>query len=240
MTNLMREHVTEPSRIHYVITRGGEAPNVIPAFAEVFYYVRHPEPEEVKAMFKRLVLAAEGAAMGTETRMEYEVIHGCYNVLPNLELAQRMHVNLVKVGGVDYSETEMQFAQEIFQTLNRPEINLTQAATITPFLDDIPVYPASTDVGDVSWAAPTAGLRTATWVPGTSAHSWQAVACGGTPIGHKGMLVAAKTIALTAVELMLHPEVCEAAKAEMLERQGDNFNYQPMIGDREPPLDYRN
>lgn len=240
MTNLMREHVTEPSRIHYVITRGGEAPNVIPAFAEVFYYVRHPEPEEVKAMFKRLVLAAEGAAMGTETRMEYEVIHGCYNVLPNLVLAQRMHANLVKVGGVNYSEADLQFATEIHQTLNRSDTQIEDAATIVPFDDHIKVHPASTDVGDVSWAAPTAGLRTATWVPGTSAHSWQAVACGGTPIGHKGMLVAAKTIALTAIELMQHPELCEKAKVEMLERQGVDFNYQPMIGDREPPLDYRN
>jgi aminobenzoyl-glutamate utilization protein B len=146
----------------------------------------------------------------------------------------------VKVGGVNYDEADQQFAKEIYGTLDRPDVQLSQAADIVPFDGNIQVYPASTDVGDVSWAAPTVGLRTATWVPGTSAHSWQAVAAGGTSIGYKGMLVAAKTITLTAVELMQHPEICEEAKVELKERQGKDFIYQSLLGDREPPLDYRN
>lgn len=240
MTNLMREHVTEPSRIHYVITRGGEAPNVVPAFAEAFYYVRHPDRAEVKSMFERLVLAAEGAALGTETRMEYELIHGSFNVLPNIVLAERMHANLQKIGGVDYTPAETQFAEEIMLTLNRPEIKITQAQTILAFDPSIQVYPASTDVGDVSWAAPTTGLRTATWVPGTSAHSWQAVAAGGTDIGHKGMLVAAKTITLTAVELFQDPSIISEARSEWQAQRGEGFQYEALLGDRQPPLDYRN
>jgi aminobenzoyl-glutamate utilization protein B len=94
-------------------------------------------------------------------------------------------------------------------------------------------------VADVSWVVPTAGLRTATWVPGTAAHSWQAVAAGGTSIGTKGMLVAAKTLALTAVEIFTNPDIVEAASAEYAERVGPDFVYTPLLGDRDPPLDYR-
>ncbi len=239
MVNLMREHVSEKTRIHYVITRGGEAPNVVPAFAEAFYYVRHPDRAEVKRLFERLVLAAEGAAKGTETQMEYEIIHGSYNLMPNKTLAELMHQNLERVGGVVYTDQEKNFADSILQTLNRPGITLDQAERIQPFNPSPGVYPASTDVGDVSWVAPTTGLRTATWVPGTSAHSWQAVAAGGMSIGKKGMIVAAKTISLTAMDLFRAPEICERAKAELQERTGADFQYEALLGDREPPLDYR-
>ena len=97
----------------------------------------------------------------------------------------------------------------------------------------------STDVGDVSWVVPTTGLRTATWVPGTTAHSWQAIAAGGTSIGIKGMQVAAKTLALTAMDLFRNVELINKAKKELLERRGKDFQYKALLGDREPPLDYR-
>ena len=240
MVNLMREHTTEPTRIHYVITKGGEAPNVIPAFAEVFYYVRHPDREEVRDLFNRLINAAEGAALGTDTRMEYELIHGSYNVLPNVTLARIMHNNLTKVGGVKYDPEEATFAEQLIPTLHRDNIDLASAERVQPFDDTYVVYPASTDVGDVSWQAPTTGLRTATWVPGTPAHSWQAVAAGGMSIGHKGMLNAAKVLSLTAVDLLQHPEKCTAARKEFEDRIGPSFVYKALLGDREPPLDYRN
>lgn len=239
MVNLMREHTTEPTRIHYVITRGGDAPNVIPAFAEVYYYVRHPDRAEVKDLFERLVRAAEGAALGTDTQMDYEIIGGSYNVLPNVALAERMHANLQRLGGFAYTPEEQAFAERIQQTFPSPPALVT-TQQVQPFNADPGTYPASTDVGDVSWATPTAGLRTATWVPGTSAHSWQAVAAGGMSIGHKGMILAAKTIALTAVELFQDPAAIQAAKAEWQERIGPDFEYESLIGDREPPLDYRN
>jgi len=99
---------------------------------------------------------------------------------------------------------------------------------------------ASTDVGDVSWVVPTAGLSTATWVPGIPAHSWQAVACDGMSIGFKGMMVAAKTIALTAADLFLKPQIIEPATVELKKaRGGDGFVYKSLAGDRKPPLDYR-
>lgn len=240
MINLMREHMPLDARIHYVITSGGEAPNVVPEFAEVFYYVRHPEMEVVKELFEWVARAAEGAAMGTDTRMEYEVIHGLYNVLPNDALSRVMHKNLKMIGGVQYDDEEMAFAKRLEQTLpERSRKPLESAKDVKSYEIILKGRGGSTDVGDVSWMVPTAGIRTATWVPGTSAHTWQAVAAGGMSIGKKGMMVAAKTIALTAMDLYQNPEICEKGKMELTQRRGEGFKYEPLLGDREPPLDYR-
>ncbi len=237
MANLMREHVPDKTRIHYIITKGGTAPNIVPEFAEVFYYVRHPQMSETKSIFERLVKIAEGAALGTGTRMEYEVIHGVYNLLPNEPLAQVMYHNLQYVGGVHYNEEEKAFAEKIQATFKTKQ-PLSSAAEIMPFKGPSRPF-GSTDVGDISWLVPTAGMSAATWVPGTSAHSWQAVAAGGTTIGTKGMLVAAKTLALTAVELFNSPKVLQEAKAQLEHLRGPDFHYEALLGDRPPPLDYR-
>ncbi|MCE7991554.1 MAG: amidohydrolase [Roseivirga sp.] len=238
MVNLLREHVPQETRIHYVITRGGEAPNVVPAFAEAFYYVRNPDVANVKAIFEKVVKAAEGAALGTHTEMEYEVIHGLYNVLPNETLARLMHTNLVKVGGVEYSTADTEFARKILDTYSI-DVSLEDAQKIEEFVVREKGTGGSTDVGDVSWLVPTAGMSAATWVPGTSAHTWQAVAAGGTDIGINGMMVAAKTLTLTAIDIFNDPSVTKKAKAELIRRQGKNFVYEALVGDRKPPLDYR-
>ena len=120
MVNMLREHLTMESRTHYVITRGGEAPNVIPDFAEVFYYVRHPDMAMVADNFARVVKCAEGAALGTGTTMDYEVIHGAYNLLPNVTLSEVMHQNLSQVGGVSYTAEEQAFAEQIATTFTDP------------------------------------------------------------------------------------------------------------------------
>ncbi|MDH3424462.1 MAG: peptidase dimerization domain-containing protein, partial [Gemmatimonadota bacterium] len=239
MVNMMREHVLPSSRIHYVITSGGSAPNVVPDFAEVYYYVRNPDSEEVRAMFDRVVKTAEGAAIGTETRMEYEVIHGIYALLPNEALARAVHANLSTVGGVEYTTEERRFAELIHGTFPADAPPIESATQIQPFEVQEVGSGGSTDVGDVSWVVPTAGLNTATWVPGTSAHSWQAVAAGGTDIGVKGMINAAKTLAFTAYDLFTQPELLEAVQDEFLRRRGPDYTYEPLVGDREPPLDYR-
>jgi aminobenzoyl-glutamate utilization protein B len=239
MVNLMREHVPMESRIHYVITRGGEAPNVVPAYAEVFYYVRHPEMRVVRDLFERVAQAAEGAATGTGTRMEYEVIHGVYNLLPNATLAEKMYANLQLVGGVEYDAEEQAFAKKIIESYPDKKVKPEMAATVDEFVIRERGGGGSTDVGDVSWAVPTAGLRAATWVPGTAPHSWQAVAAGGTSIGRKGMMVAAKTLALTAVDLFNDPAIAEKAWEELKERRGPDYQYEALLGDRKPPLDYR-
>lgn len=242
MVNMMREHIPEQTRIHYVITKGGDAPNVVPAFAEVYYYVRNPDMQVVKDVWARMVKAAEGAALGTGTTMKYEVIGGVYNMLPNETLSKLMDANLRQVGGYTYTSAERAFAQKIQSTLvdqsKLPDLDAA-TSTVQPFIVETKGGGASSDVADVSWVTPTAGISTATFVPGSSGHSWQNVAAAGGSIGARGMMIAAKTIALTAYDLFNNPVALQSAKEELKKRQGPAFKYEAMLGDRAPALDYR-
>lgn len=241
MVNMMREHIPSDTRIHYVITKGGEAPNVVPAFAEVYYYARNKDRDILQSVWKRIENAAQGAALGTGTKVEWEVLGGVYNLLPNITLAEIMHNNLVKAGGVIYNDEEKAFAEKISQTLGEQKVPLENAAKIKDFRDasETATSGGSTDVGDVSWTVPTVGLSTATWVPGSAAHSWQSTAASGMTIGQKGMIVAAKTLACTAIDLYKNQSLIEKARAEWLEKRGANFKYEALLGDRKPALDYR-
>jgi aminobenzoyl-glutamate utilization protein B len=237
MVNMLREHIPDGSRIHYVITNGGKAPNVVPNFAEVYYYARDKDRKVVVDIFDKIVNAAKGAAIGTGTTMDYELIGGTHELLPNLTLQKLVYNNLVKVGGYQLDNQENAFAQEISKTLANPK-DLGSTNEIQPY-KEVGKPRGSTDVGDVSFTVPTAGLGTATWVPGTPAHSWQAVAAGGMSMSKKGMMVAAKTLALSAIDLYKNKKLLTAAKKEFEERRGADFKYVPMIGDRKPALDYR-
>jgi|TARA_B110000967_G_scaffold196108_1_gene226325 aminobenzoyl-glutamate utilization protein B len=237
MSNMMREHIPQESRMHYVITKGGLAPNVVPDLAEVYYYVRHPEMNIVEDLFARLVKTAEGAAFGTETNMTYEVMHGNYSLLPNETIQKLVHKNLLDFGGITYSEKENEYAKEIYQTFVKPDREIGSQQFVREYKTSHGY--GSTDVGDVSWLVPTAGLRAATWVPGTASHSWQAVASGGTSIGLKGAELAAKTIAATAIDIYKDKTLIMKAKEELKEKRGDDFDYKALLGDREPPLNYR-
>jgi len=237
MSNLMREHIPDDARLHYIITRGGDAPNVVPEFAEVFYYVRHRNPVIMSEIFDRLVKISDGAAEGTGTQVTHEVIHGAYSLLPNDALAAVVDRQLRRVGGVIYDPREQEFAERLFKTLGKTELALGSERDVQPI--GTRMSSGSTDVGDVSWTVPTIGFRTATWVPGTPAHSWQAVAAGGMTIGLKGMENASKVLALTAVELFTRPKIITEARAEFERRRGADFKYVSVIGERAPPLDYR-
>ena len=236
MVNMMREHVPQETRIHYVITSGGKAPNVVPDYAEVYYYVRHPNRDQVKDVFARVVKAAEGAALGTGTTMDYEIIGGTHDLLLNETLARALQVNLDQVGGVTYTPQEAAIGKQLQASFGYPAPPVEDAATIQPFaLSD---GGGSSDVGDVSYVVPTVGLTAATWVPGTPAHSWQAVACSGQEIGTKGMMVAAKTMTLTAIDVFSDEALLIKAKAEFKQDVG-SYVYKPMLGDRKPALNYR-
>ena len=238
MVNMMREHIPQETRIHYVITNGGKAPNVVPDFSEVYYYVRHPKRDQVQSIFNRVVNAANGAALGTDTKVDYEIIGGTHDLLLNKTLAEAMQKNLEKTGGVIYTTDEIEFGKKIQASFTDTVAAIATATMINPMKAEEDAGRGSTDVGDVSYVVPTVGLQTATWVPGTAAHSWQAVACGGTAIGTKGMIVAAKTMALTAIDLYLHPELIQKAAAEFKQAKG-NYQYKALLGDRKPALNYR-
>jgi aminobenzoyl-glutamate utilization protein B len=237
MVNLMREHVPQETRIHYVITAGGNAPNVVPDFAEVFYYLRHPEAEMVKTLWRRLEATARGAAEGTGTQVDWEIIHGNHPLLVNETLQKMMDDTLRELGGIEYTDEEQAFAKKIYTTFDNPSAEFGSQSEIEPY--GVSLGYGSTDVGDVSMAVPTVGAGIATWVPGTAGHSWQAVAAGGTSIGFRGADLAARALSSAAIRLYTDAELREAARIEFDQRRGENFTYEALLGDRPPPLDYR-
>lgn len=235
--NFMREHVPSSTRIHNVITAGGEAPNVVPDFAESYYYVRNVEPAIVRSVWDRVVKAAEGSAMATGTTVDHEVTGGVYSMLASETLAKVMAANLQTVGGEQWTAEETAWASELQKSL--PTKKPLDSVRDVTSRERGPDGGGSTDVSDISWTVPTIGLSAATWVPGTSAHSWQAVAASGSSIGIKGAAVAAKTIALTAADLFLSPNILAQAKDELGKARGPDFKYDALLGTRSPALDYR-
>lgn len=238
MANLMREHVPDGTRIHYSISHGGGAPNVVPARAEAWYYVRHPDPKVVQDVMARLRQAADGAALGTGTTVAFEPVGGVHSLLRNDTLGRVLDAALHRVGGVAYDAGDQAFAHTLQQGLHEPP-SLRQAAEVAAYDPSPAQGMASTDVGDVSWVVPTAGLSVATWVPGTSAHTWQATAASGHAIGAKGALVAAKAMALAAIGLYCDPATVAAARDEFERRRGPGYRYQSLLQADTPPLDYR-
>ncbi len=236
MVNLMREHMPSDARIHYVITDGGKAPNIVPDSAAVSYLVRHPRLEVLDELWGRVLKAAEGAALGTGTTMEWELTSFYYPLLGNAYLSELQAKNMQRVGGVEYTAQESEFARALARTLPPGGLALGTEKGISP--PNSVEGRGSTDVGDVSWVVPTTQFFAATWVPGTPPHTWQAVAASGSSIGEKGMLVASKTLALTLIDLLSDPAHLAKARAEFSERRGGR-EYAPRIGERAPPLDYR-
>lgn len=236
MVNMMREHVPQDARIHYVITNGGKAPNVVPDFAEAYYYIRHPDAGEARAIFERVLAAARGAALGTGTTMEFVQTGGSFNILPNDTLGHVLHDNLASLPPIARTAQDRDFMERMTATLISPS---------SVGGDAVPAYASgalsyvSSDVGDVSQVTPTAGLVTQTWAPGTPAHSWQAAAASGAPIGLEGAGQAARALALSVADLFRHPELLDQAKAELTQRQGPGFSYRSLLGEQPPALDYR-
>lgn len=233
---LLREHTPDFTRIHHVVTVGGAAPNVVPNFCEVFYYIRHPEADVVRQLYPRLVKCAEAGALATETDLEIVYLGGTMQLLPNNTLAQVTKANMQRLNDLTYNDEQQRFAIRIHNTLAAPKPleSIGQIEDLSSQLGK-----GSTDVGDVSWATPTTGFSTACWVPGTPGHSWQAVAAGGTSIGRQGMQLAAKVLAASAWDLLKDPALIATAKAEHQERLAGR-EYQPLLEPNQPPpLDYR-
>src|SRR5258708_6093834 len=238
MVNMMREHIPQETRIHYVITNGGKAPNVVPDFAEVYYYVRHPKKEEVVRIFDWVTKATEGAAMGTQTSVDYEVIGGTHDLLLNRVLAEDMQKNLERIGGVSYTATESEFAKKLQSSFTYKVPAIESASMVQPLKEQNDAGGGSTDVGDVSYAVPTLGIQPPTCVPATPPHTSHPTACACTCIGTKEIMVAAKTMTLTTIDLYTDPSLVAKAKEEFLKNKGD-YQYKALLGDRKPALNYR-
>lgn len=236
-SELLREHTPDLTRIHHVITGGGGAPNVVPDFAEVFFYIRHPKADVVRELYPRLVKCAQAGALGTETKLDENYLGGTMELFPNDILSEVALANLKQLNDLRYDAKELEFAQRISETLPKP-LPLDSIAQVSDTSGE--VSKGSTDVGDVSWVVPTTGFTTACYVPGTPAHSWQAVAAGGTSIGKHGMQLAARTMAATAWDLYQNPETIAAAKTEHIKRLSGRKYESLLLPGQKPPLDYRN
>jgi aminobenzoyl-glutamate utilization protein B len=233
---LLREHTPDFTRIHHVITAGGDAPNVVPEFTEVYYYVRHPKADVVRPLYKRLLLCAEAGALATETQLEVRFEGGIMETLPNNTLGQVALANLTALNNLEYTADELAFATRIQESLESPK-PMDSVKQVSDRTGN--VGKGSTDVGDISWVVPTTGFTTACWAPGTPGHSWQATAAGGTSIGRKGMNLAARVLAATAWDLLSNPQTLQAAKDEHQRLLGEK-KYDPLMpADQPPPLDYR-
>jgi aminobenzoyl-glutamate utilization protein B len=257
--NYLREHVKEDVRMHYIITEGGQAPNIVPEEAEVYYYIRAAKPDYLAEVVERVSKVAEGAAMMTETRVEIKFEEGCSAMLNNHYLADLQHQVMERIGPIQYTPEELEFAQQVndgFPGSNSDYIDdgieyYNPPAEITalldeyrhqplvginfPALDDGIVSKGSTDLGDLSQIVPVSELSTACWPTGVPGHSWGNTACSGMSIGHKGMMHAAKIMAVTAMELYTDPEHLVKIREEF-ERSTDGKTYvSPIPEEVDPP-----
>lgn len=231
----LREHVPQETRIHYVISKGGDAPNVVPALAEVKVVARHPDAPALNGVWERILKCARAGALASETELEIEQSTNYANILPNDALTALASRAMRKAGGYEYTPEEREFAAAIQKSLSFPGGPGPDQIT-ADMSEGADSY--STDAGDVSWNVPTVQIGAATYPAGTPAHSWQAAACAGSSIGRKGMLVAARTIALSVVDLLEHPAEVDAVKTSFEKRRAGREWTTRITPGSHPPLDY--
>jgi aminobenzoyl-glutamate utilization protein B len=229
---MMREHLEPTARLHYIYEAAGEAPNVIPDFAQVWLFNRDLDRARVVATTDWLRQVAEGAALATQTRAEFVQFFGMYDLLPNEPLARLFHRHLSAIP-LDWTEDEQAFARGCQREIGVPEHGLSTEPL--PFLEDVAAG-ASTDVGDVSYQAPTGVFAWPTFPLHIGLHTWPVTACGGMSIGDKGSLNTARVLAGAGHDLMTDPELRAAARADFRRRVGDAPFVSPLPPDRLRPL----
>lgn len=235
--NYLREHIKPSVRIHYHIQDGGQVVNVVPDYSRLWVRVRDVKRDGMVEVYERVKKMAEGAAIMANVDYSITLISGVYEVLVNRTGGDLLTKNLGLLGPLTYTDEEVSFAKKIQESTGKPQVGLH--TKVEPLEETNPnAGGGSTDVGDVSWVVPTIRLSVATAPIGTPWHSWAVVACGGMSIGHKGMVHASKTLAMTMVDLYEDPKKVEAVKAEFKQRKGDTV-YKGLLPDGPPPLDKR-
>jgi aminobenzoyl-glutamate utilization protein B len=231
--NLLREHVKPTVRIHYAILKGGDVPNVVPEYAKVWCWARDSKRAGVEPVLQRLREIAEGAARIAGVESKFTIQSGCYEILVNIAGARLLQQNLEWLGPIKYTEQEQEFARAIQRATGAEQKGLD--GEIKPLKAPKPDPPGgSTDVGDVSWVVPTLHLSVTT-APESVWHAWPVVACSGMSIGHKGMILASKTLAATMVDLFEDAKARDAIQAEFKEKT-KGFVYKPYVADGPPPV----
>jgi len=233
--NMLREHVRPSVRMHYVVQRAGDVPNVVPDYAKVWMWVRDSKGAGIEPVLARVRQIAEGAGLiaGVESKLTIQA--GDYEILVNDAGTRLLDKNLKWLGPITYTGEEQEFAKAIQRAVGIAERGVV--GDVQPMIDPAPAAPegGSTDVGDVSWIVPTINLTVTTGVWNSPWHAWPVVATGGMSIGHKGMVYAAKALAVTAIDLFVDPAMRGAMRAEFT-KQTQGFVYKPWIPAGPPPI----
>lgn len=241
--NYLREHIIQDARVHYAVTNtGGLSPNVVQSDASVMYLIRAPQIKQVEEIYQRICKIAEGSSLMTETEVTVNFNKGCSNYIPNQRLEEILYDSFLKVGSDVPTQEEYNYAKNIWNTFSDPEQNFYVelmegfgyqgngsefagkylSDSISPYKNTGNFLYGSTDVADVSWVVPTAQLSAATSALGTALHTWQMTSQGLSTFAHKGMLRAAKTMALTGGALFTSEQLLKEVKDEFSDFQKEN------------------
>jgi aminobenzoyl-glutamate utilization protein B len=252
--NYMREHVVQEARLHYVIEDGGHEPNVVPAYARSWCYVRAPTRDLVDRYYARMLRIADGADLMVGTTHRVRFLTGVHNSIPNRPLAEQIVANMREIGAPTYTEEELAFARELGKSISPEDKRSILSRSLLPNAMDLVdvdmdtrIYDpygeeekgggGSSDVADVSWNAPTTEFSTAAFIVASPGHSWQNTAISGTTIGHKSSLFAAQAMATTVIDLLTQPELLGKVKTDWQERMKGLTYQSPLPADSTPPLD---
>lgn len=234
--NAYREHIKPTVRIHYHIMDAGKVVNVVPDYAKIWVRVRDRSREGMTPVYERVQAMAEGAAILANVDYRVSLISGVHEILPNRAGGAALQANLEALGGISYSPQELAFARTLQASTGKPDVGMD--AVVNPLRETAEDPPGgSTDVGDVSYIVPTIRLTAPIAPSGVPWHSWAVVASGGMSLGHKGLVYAAKALAMTMVDLFEHPALVDQIKAEFTARKGD-YDYEGLLPPGPPPLDF--
>ena len=229
---LMREHIKPTGRIHRIVKEGGAAANIIPDHTLGEYWARDADGASVNEMLARMKKAAEGAAMATETRAEFKVLFNTREPVPNEALAAVVQKELERVGPPHFDEKSIAFAKSMQKELGLEQKGL--ATAVMPYAQRNGGT-GSSDIGEVSAVVPLVELGVATRPLGTVAHHWAQTACAAHPIGYEGMMVSAKVLSASTVDLLGDTATVKAAKDEFAKTTAGKPYVSPLAADAKPP-----
>lgn len=247
--NFKREHLKPTQRSHYVITDGGDQPNVVPSKASVWYYFRERTYPDIMSMYEAGQRIAQGAALMTDTKMSYHILGAAWPPHFNKALAEAMTANIRRVGMPVWSEADQQLARAVQKLVDAPKVDFEDGDTINGLKTTVDALKGSVpfsmgggsdDIGDISWSVPTVQLFYPANIPGTKGHHWADAIAMATPIAHKGSVAGAKAVALTLIDMITNPALLDSAKAYFTNVQTKDVHYQPFITANDPPSIFLN
>lgn len=238
--NARREHLHPLQRSHYIISDGGDQPNVVPQTASVWYYIREMTAENILENYEKLNKTAEGAALMTDTTVSHRVVGGAWPRFFNKPIAEAVDKNIQAVGMPKWDTKDQQFAKAVQKLANTEQTGLKTEPNELTGPSAYPISGGSDDIGDISWLVPTINLRFPANINDLGGHNWRNTIAMATPVAHKGSVVGAKVIARTLVDLLMNPQIIKDANDYFHNVQLKDTKYVPFISATEKPAIEKN